>query len=153
LPRGASAGMLSPSGRCRVLDASADGYVRGEAVHVLLLAPWHEAAGSAALGATPGAAGAARSPLALVLGSAVNQDGRSSGLTAPSGPAQQAVVRAALGAAGLAPSTLQLLSMHGTGEATEGLSGSRKGTVAYALGAARSRRGPGPLLTGPTLVE
>jgi acyl transferase domain-containing protein len=99
--------MLSPSGRCRVLDASADGYVRGEAVHALLLRP-------AALGANAAGAGAAR-PLALILGSAVNQDGRSSALTAPSGPAQQDAVRAALEAAGVAPADVRLLSMHGTG--------------------------------------
>ena len=35
-------------------------------------------------------------PLALLRGSAVNQDGRSSALTAPRGPAQQSVLRAAL---------------------------------------------------------
>jgi hypothetical protein len=35
--------------------------------------------------------GAARAPLALLRGSAVNSAGRSSGLTAPSGPAQRAL--------------------------------------------------------------
>ncbi len=43
------------------------------------------------------------------------QDGRSSSLTAPNGPAQQDVLRAALGAGGLAPSDLGGLQMHGTG--------------------------------------
>ena len=32
-----SAGMLAPDGRCKTLDASADGYVRGEGVVTLLL--------------------------------------------------------------------------------------------------------------------
>ena len=41
--------------------------------------------------------------LAVIRGSAVNQDGRSSGLTVPNGPAQQAVVRTALASAGLLP--------------------------------------------------
>ena len=43
------------------------------------------------------------------------QDGRSSSLTAPHGPSQQAVIAAALGEAGLSPSDLAGLEMHGTG--------------------------------------
>lgn len=92
-----------------VLDASADGYVRGEAVLAMVLT---------AFGRTSNAA--AESPLAIILGSAVNQDGRSSSLTAPNGPAQQAVITAALRSAaasgsGSAAMSLDLLSMHGTG--------------------------------------
>ena len=96
--------MLAPDGRCKTLDAAADGYVRAEAVGVLLL----QAAGAAGSGGAP--------PLALLAGSAVNQDGRSSGLTAPNGPAQQDVVRAALADGGLAPpQRARAVSMHGTG--------------------------------------
>ena len=53
--------------------------------------------------------------LAMLVGTAVNQDGRSSTLTAPNGPAQQAVVRAALRAGQLAPGAVIAVQMHGTG--------------------------------------
>ena len=98
---------LSPVGRCKTLDASADGYGRGEAIAVALLQ-------QADLAAEAGS-----SPLGLVHGSAINQDGRSSSLTAPNGPAQTALVRAALGAAGAAPLAVGFVSMHGTGGAVQ----------------------------------
>lgn len=43
------------------------------------------------------------------------QDGRSSSLTAPNGPAQQDVIRAALSIGNVAPAQLGGLQMHGTG--------------------------------------
>jgi acyl transferase domain-containing protein len=98
------AGMLSPEGRCKTLDAAADGYVRAEAVGVMMLQAY-----------AANAAGAAYSSLAMLVGSAVNQDGRSSSLTAPNGPAQQEVLRAALADGGLEPHHVLGLSMHGTG--------------------------------------
>jgi acyl transferase domain-containing protein len=101
------AGMLAPDGRCKTLDAAADGYVRAEAAGVLLLHAY--AAGSAG--------GAAYSSLAVLAGSAVNQDGRSSSLTAPNGPAQQEVLKAALADGGLSPEDLTGLQLHGTGTA------------------------------------
>ena len=87
------AGMLAADGRCKTLDASADGYVRSEGVAALQLRVVHS------LGGEPQAP-----PHLLVLGTAVNQDGRSSSLTAPSGPAQQALLKAALASASLPPS-------------------------------------------------
>ena len=53
----------------------------------------------------------------MIRGSAVNQDGASSQLTAPNGPAQQRVIRAALAAAGLAPGDIDAVEAHGTGTA------------------------------------
>jgi acyl transferase domain-containing protein len=94
------AGMLAPDGRCKALDAAADGYVRAEGCAVLLLA----------------AAGAAPQPLALLAGSAVNQDGRASSLTAPNGPSQQQVVLAALASGALDAGDVLGLQLHGTGE-------------------------------------
>jgi acyl transferase domain-containing protein len=82
------AGMLSPDSRCKTLDASADGFARAEAAGVLLLQAFSASSSSSGL-------------LGVVCGSAVNQDGRSSALTAPNGPAQQAVINQALKAAGM----------------------------------------------------
>lgn len=97
------AGMLSPDGRCKAIDASADGYVRGEGCGVILL----QAAEAAESHGAP--------ILAVFRGSAVNQDGRSSSLTAPNGPSQQAAVRQALQASAMDPHHMTGLQLHGTG--------------------------------------
>ncbi|MFB9834094.1 type I polyketide synthase [Actinoallomurus acaciae] len=55
--------------------------------------------------------------MAVIRGSAVNQDGASSGLTAPSGPSQERVIRAALANAGLRPEEIDAVEAHGTGTA------------------------------------
>ena len=88
--------MLAADGRCKTLDASADGYVRSEGCAILQLRAVHSLAGEPA-----------QAPHVLVLGAAVNQDGRSSSLTAPSGPAQQALLRAGLAAAHLPASKVE----------------------------------------------
>jgi acyl transferase domain-containing protein len=95
--------MLAPDGRCKTLDATADGYVRAEALSAVLLHRLSSASEAPAWAA------------AVVAASAVNQDGRSSALTAPSGPAQQEVLRSALASAGLAPRDVSVLQLHGTG--------------------------------------
>ncbi|CAK0771684.1 (acyl-carrier-protein) S-malonyltransferase [Gammaproteobacteria bacterium] len=99
------AGMLSPDGRCKAFDASANGYVRGEGGGIVVLKRLSDARrdGDAIL--------------ALLRGSAVNQDGRSNGLTAPNGLAQQAVIRRALQDAGVDASAIRVVEAHGTGTA------------------------------------
>ena len=65
-------------------------------------------------------AGGRASPSSITMalaGSAVRQDGRSASLTAPSGVAQQALLRAALGDAAAAPAAIGLVQAHGTGTA------------------------------------
>ena len=95
--------MMAPSERCRTFDADADGYVRGEGAVMFLLKRLDDAEANA------------DRILAVVRGTALNQDGRSSGLTAPSGPAQQAVIQAALANAGAKPDEIVYVETHGTG--------------------------------------
>ena len=98
-----AAGMLSEDARCKTMDASADGYVRGESAGVLIL----EVSGTAEI--------VRDNDVAMILSTAVNQDGRSSGLTAPSGLAQQAVIRVALAVGSMLPENMSSLQLHGTG--------------------------------------
>lgn len=94
--------MLSKAGRCKTFDEKADGYVRGEGVGMLVLKRLSDAQRDG------------DNIIALIRGSAVNQDGRSSSLTAPNGPAQQAVIRAALQAANATPDEVDWVETHGT---------------------------------------
>ena len=99
------AAMLSPEGRSKTLDASADGYARGETCRSLFLQP-------AALAAAAGTVA-----LGLLVASAVNSNGRASSLTAPNGPSQQALLREALVGAGLGAADVDGLQMHSNGTA------------------------------------
>ena len=99
----AKAGMLSPDGRCKTFDASANGYVRGEGCGMVVLKRLRDAEADG------------DRIWAVIRGSAVNHDGASAGLTVPSGPAQERVIGAALAQAGLAPVEVDYLEAHGTG--------------------------------------
>ncbi|MFD6367386.1 MupA/Atu3671 family FMN-dependent luciferase-like monooxygenase [Streptomyces roseolus] len=94
---------LSPTGVCRAFDAEADGFVLGEGAGAVVLKRLEDAQrdGDPILG--------------VLRGSAVNHDGPSSGLTAPNGRAQQAVIRSALRTGGLAPAEVGYVEAHGTG--------------------------------------
>ncbi|MER6333992.1 acyltransferase domain-containing protein [Streptomyces sp. NPDC001034] len=100
-------GMLSPDGRCRFGDASADGFVRSEGVGAVVLKP------------LPDALRDGDPVLALLLGSAVTNDGQGSGLLlkpAVSGQAQ--MLRDACRSAGIEPAQLDYVEAHGTGTPT-----------------------------------
>jgi 3-oxoacyl-(acyl-carrier-protein) synthase/acyl carrier protein len=110
LPLGATAAMtavaaLAPDGRCKSFGAEGDGYGRGEGFMVVMLELLSAVSDQGKV-------------LAVVAGSAVNQDGRSSGLTAPHGPSQAALVSAAMSEAQL--SFIDYVASHGTG-AVEGV--------------------------------
>lgn len=95
--------VLSPTGTCSTFDASANGYVRGEGIGVVLLAPLAQALrnGDPIFG--------------IIRGSAVNQDGRSSTLTAPNPLAQEAAICRALQMANMEPNQVKYIEAHGTG--------------------------------------
>ncbi|MDT5177181.1 MAG: hypothetical protein QOJ95_1379, partial [Mycobacterium sp.] len=95
--------MLSPGGRCKTFDASADGYVRSEGCGILVLKRLSDAErdGDRICAVSPS--------------SAVNQDGASSGLTVPNGGAQQRLIGTVLTRAGLTGGDVDYLEAHGTG--------------------------------------
>ncbi|MEC4003016.1 polyketide synthase, partial [Bacillus subtilis] len=98
-----AAKMLSFKGRCATFDEEADGYCRGEGVGAVVLKRLSDAQADG-------------DPiLAVIRGSAVNQDGRSASLTAPNGPAQEAVIKQALNVAGLEGRDVDYIECHGTG--------------------------------------
>ena len=97
--------MLSPVGRCKTFDASADGYVRSEGCGILVLKRLSDAVRDG------------DRICAVIPSSAVNQDGASSGLTVPNGGAQQRLIATALARAGLAGGDVDYLEAHGTGTA------------------------------------
>ena len=97
------AGMMAPDGRCKAFDARANGYVRSEGAGIVVLKRLSQAI-------TDG------DPIhAVIRGTASNQDGRSSGLMAPNGEAQEAVILAACRNAGISPGDLDYVEAHGTG--------------------------------------
>ncbi|GJF23620.1 SDR family NAD(P)-dependent oxidoreductase [Streptomyces sp. HO565] len=97
--------MLSPDGRCRTFSADANGFVRAEGCGVLVLKRLTDARRDG------------DRVLAVIRGTAVNQDGASSGLTAPSGTAQRALLADALADARVTGSQVSYLEAHGTGTA------------------------------------
>ncbi len=96
-------GAMSPDGRCKTFDASANGYVRGEGCGVIVLKRLSEAQK------------AGDRILAVIRGSALNQDGASTSFIAPNGLAQQRVIWKALDNARLSPAEIDYIEAHGTG--------------------------------------
>jgi len=97
------ANMLSPDGRCKTFDASANGYVRGEGAGVVILKPLSQAL-------------ADRDPVyAIIRSTGVNQDGHTHGLTVPSQEAQETLLREVYKKAGVSPDRVLFVEAHGTG--------------------------------------
>nr|VFJ62367.1 MAG: Acyl transferase domain-containing protein [Candidatus Kentron sp. FW] len=126
------AGMLSPDGRCKSFDASANGYVRGEGCGVIVLRRLADALANN------------DNILAVVRGSAINQDGASDGLTVPNGRAQEAVIRQALAVAGIKPDEVCYVEAHGSGTSVGDPIEGRALDAVYGGGGKRA----GPLMVG-----
>ncbi|MDD5271871.1 MAG: SDR family NAD(P)-dependent oxidoreductase, partial [Methylovulum sp.] len=97
------AGMLSTDGRCKAFDQEGDGYGRGEGVGVLLLKPLSKAISDG------------DRVYALIRGNAENHGGKAASPTAPNPLAQQDLLLAAYGRAGIAADTIGYIEAHGTG--------------------------------------
>ncbi|MEM5537902.1 type I polyketide synthase [Neptuniibacter pectenicola] len=97
------ASMLSPDGRCKVFDKSANGYVRSEGGGVFLLKDYDQAVADG------------DTIHAIVAASSVNTDGNKSGITIPSCHSQQRLMEQTYRKAGISPDQLDYLEAHGTG--------------------------------------
>ncbi|WP_328682026.1 SDR family NAD(P)-dependent oxidoreductase [Streptomyces sp. NBC_00322] len=99
----ASVRALSPTGRCRPFDASADGIALGEGVACLVLKRLADAERDG------------DRVYAVVKAVGASSDGRSLGLTAPRPEGQRRALERAYRRAGIAPSEIGLVEAHGTG--------------------------------------
>lgn len=95
--------MLSPDGTCYAFDTRANGFVPGEAVGVLILKRLEDAErdGDQIHG--------------VIRGTHLNQDGTTNGITAPSGLAQQTLLKDAFEKFKVNPATIGCVEAHGTG--------------------------------------
>lgn len=124
------AGTLSRAGSVRSFDASADGYVRGEGVGLLVLEPLARALAGG------------RPIHAVITASGISHGGTANGLGAPNRHAQEELMLAVHAAAGTSPHEVQLVEAQGTGT----LLGDAMEAEAIAAALARGRTTP--LLVG-----
>ncbi|MGK2879355.1 MAG: type I polyketide synthase [Mycobacterium sp.] len=96
-------GFLSPEGRSKAFDDSADGYARGEGGAIVVIKPLQQALADG------------DDIYAQILGTAVSQDGHTDGITVPRQGAQEAAIRTALRRAGVEPTEVGYVEAHGTG--------------------------------------
>jgi acyl transferase domain-containing protein/acyl carrier protein/SAM-dependent methyltransferase/NADP-dependent 3-hydroxy acid dehydrogenase YdfG len=97
------AGMLSPEGKCKTFDNSADGFVPGEGVGVVVLKPLQIALQDK------------DHIYGVIIGSGINQDGKTSGITAPSAPSQTQLECQVYDRYNIDPRTITYIEAHGTG--------------------------------------
>lgn len=96
-------GMLSPDGRCKVFDSSANGYVRGEGCGVVILKRLSDSLQNR------------HRIQGIIEASVLNQDGKSSVLTAPNPVSQRDLLSEALQKSKLQAMDIDYFEAHGTG--------------------------------------
>ncbi|MEZ4737583.1 MAG: polyketide synthase, partial [Caldilineaceae bacterium] len=99
----ANAGWLAADGHCKTFDVAADGHTRSEGCGMFVLKRLADAQRDG------------DKIWAVIRGSACNHDGRTSGLTVPNGPMQQALIRQALQNAGVRTAEISYSEAHATG--------------------------------------
>lgn len=97
---------LSPDGRSKAFDASADGYGRGEGCGIVILQRAVDAVRDG------------NSIQAVIKSSYVGQDGKANGFFAPNGISEQRVLREALSESGFTVDDIDYMETHGTGTST-----------------------------------
>lgn len=96
------AGLLSPDGQCRALDAQANGTVLGEGAGILVLKRLSTLAATDRV-------------YALISGVATNHNGRNELIISPNEEAQASLLRRAYQKAGLEPADVDYVELHGIG--------------------------------------
>ena len=99
----AGVGALSPTGRCRTFDSSADGIALGEGVGCIVLKRLADAERDG------------DRILAVIEGVGASSDGRALGMTAPRKEGQELALERAYAQAGASPASVGLVEAHGTG--------------------------------------
>jgi amino acid adenylation domain-containing protein/non-ribosomal peptide synthase protein (TIGR01720 family) len=96
------AGLLSRDGRCKTLDASADGFVRGEGAGIIVLKPLSQVKASDRV-------------YALIRGVEMNHNGHIEWIMGTSSAAQETLLSEAYRKAGIDPAAVDYVELHGTG--------------------------------------
>ena len=95
--------MLSPDGQCKTFDASANGYVPGEGVGVILLESLENALNNG------------HPVYGVIRGSSVHHSGRTQSITAPRVLSQANVITDAINDAQISAETISYIEAHGSG--------------------------------------
>ncbi|MCP5008243.1 MAG: SDR family NAD(P)-dependent oxidoreductase [Planctomycetes bacterium] len=98
-----AAGMLTPDGKCKPFDNSANGFVPGEGVGGLVLKRLQDAESEN------------DSIYGVIIGSGINQDGKTNGITSPNVNSQIELVRDVYDTYKIDPENISYVEMHGTG--------------------------------------
>lgn len=94
---------LSPTGQCKVFDASADGYSRGEGCGLFVLKRFSDARAEN------------DRILGIIRGVEVNQSGAACSITQPHVPTQIKLFQQLLESSGISPEDVNVVEAHGTG--------------------------------------